>query len=331
MAKAAGRRPRRRMRRLPFPALAALAALAAGCSHSRESMTFARAGLAEPVLISEPMEPVGVPKPPVRDPAPRRVATEAPLGPPLDAALLHFAAAARSRRLRSPPGRGFPEEATAAWLRLGGEVDRYLLRSLPQTPILELVRASVTVEAELEYDRRRFGEPPAEVRERVGEELTRLRARIAAARGLRLALRLRGTPAVLLWPIDDAVISSFFGWRFHPLDGFRKMHHGIDLAASPGRVVVAADRGFVIHAGWTAGYGLMVEIRHRGDLTTRYSHLSRALCYPGDQVEAGQGIGLVGATGKATGPHLHFEIWRGGRARDPLALLGARNLGDAGN
>ncbi len=317
--------------RRPLSALAALAAFAAGCSHSRDSITFVEAGLGEPVQVSEPMEPVGVPRPPVKDPAPHRVATEAPPGPPLDATLLRFAAAARARRQRSAPGHGFPEEVAAAWLRLGNEVDHYLLRSLPQMPILELVRASVTVEAELEYDRRRFGEPPVEVRERVEAELARLRARIAAARRLRQALRLRGAPSALLWPIDDAAISSFFGWRLHPLDGFRKMHHGIDLAANPGRVVVAAARGFVVHAGWTAGYGLMVEIRHRGDLTTRYSHLSRALCYPGDEVEAGQGIGLVGATGKATGPHLHFEVWRGGRTRDPLALLGARNLGDAGN
>jgi len=110
------------------------------------------------------------------------------------------------------------------------------------------------------------------------------------------------------------------------------MHYGIDLAATPGRVVSASAKGFVVHAGWTPGYGLMVEIRHGGDLTTRYSHLARLLCGPGDEVEPGQPVGLVGATGRTTGPHLHFEVWRGGRARDPLALLGASHLdGDAGN
>ncbi len=317
------------MRRLPT--LAALAALAAGCAHSRETMTFAEAGI-EPVVISEPMEPVGPPRPPAKEPAPHRVASEAPPGPPLDGRLLRFAAEARARRQRSRPAPGFPEEASAAWRHLGDDVDRYLGRPLPQTPILELVRARVTLEAELEYDRRRFGEPPEALRQRLGAQLARLSARLAAARGLRQQLRLRPAPSLLQWPIGDAGISSLFGWRLHPLDGFRKMHYGIDLAASPGRVVSSAARGFVIQAGWASGYGLMVEVRHGGDLTTRYSHLSRVLCAPGDEVEPGQVIGLVGATGKTTGPHLHFEVWRGGRARDPLALLGASILnGDAGN
>ncbi|HET6923186.1 MAG TPA: M23 family metallopeptidase [Anaeromyxobacteraceae bacterium] len=322
----------RRRRPSATPALAALAAVAAGCAHSSSTMTFAQAGLAEPVLVSEPMEPVGPPRPPAKDPAPHRVASEAPPGPPLDGSLLRFAAEARARRQRIRGENGYPREAAEAWQRLGDEVDRYLGRSLPQTPILELVRALVTLEAELEFDRRRFGEPPEELRQRLGAQRARLGARLAAARGLRRELALRPAPALLRWPIDDVGISSLFGWRLHPLDGFRRMHHGIDLAALPGRVVAAAARGFVVQAGWAAGYGLMVEVRHGGDLTTRYSHLSRVLCAPGDEVEPGQGIGLVGATGKATGPHLHFEVWRGGRPRDPLALLGASTLnGDAGN
>ncbi|HEU4384341.1 MAG TPA: M23 family metallopeptidase [Anaeromyxobacteraceae bacterium] len=311
------------MRRASPPALLALAALAAGCAHGRDTMTFAEAGLGAPVVVTEPMEPVGPPRPPAKDPAPRRVASEAPPGPPLDGSLLRFASEARLRRLRQNGTPGFPQGAEAAWARLGDEVDRYLLRSLPQTPTAELLRARVTMEAELEYDRRRFGEPPEALRRRVEALLARLSARLAAARGLRQEMVLRPAPALLKWPIDDAGISSLFGWRQHPLDGLRKMHFGIDLAASPGRVVTAAARGFVVQAGWAAGYGLLVEIRHGGELTTRYSHLSRLLCAPGDEVEPGQGIGLVGSTGKATGPHLHFEVWRGGRARDPLALLGA--------
>jgi len=77
----------------------------------------------------------------------------------------------------------------------------------------------------------------------------------------------------------------------------------------------------VIRAGWSRGYGLMVEVRHGSGVTTRYSHLGRVLCSPGEAVETGQPLGVVGATGRATGPHLHFEVWRQGRARDPLAML----------
>ena len=323
---------RDRMCRASPPPLLVLAAIAAGCAHGRDTMTFAEAGLAGPVVVVEPMEPVGPPRPPVEDPAPRRVASEAPPGPPLDGTLLRFAAQARLRRQRGNGAPGFPAEVGEAWQRLGDEVDRTLGRSLAHTPTLELVRARVTMEAELEYDRRRFGDPPEALRRRVETQLLRLSARLAAARGLRHEMALHPAPAVLAWPIGDAGISSFFGWRLHPLDGFRKMHFGIDLAASPGRVVAAAARGFVVQAGWVSGYGLLVEIRHGRDLTTRYSHLSRILCAPGDEVEPGQGIGLVGSTGKATGPHLHFEVWRGGRARDPLALLGAPGAdGDAGN
>ena len=290
-------------------------------------MTFQEAG------IFEPMEPVGPPVPPVKVPAPRSVPTvKPPPGPPIDGTLLRFAAEERTRRLQRRSEPGFPPETAAAWETLSDVADRYLLRSLPQTPLLELVRARVTLEAEMEYDRRRYGEPPGEVRERVGVLLDRFAARIAASRALGTGLVARPAPAVLLWPIDSAGISSTFGFRLHPLDGFRRMHYGIDLAATPGRVVSAAAKGFVVHAGWTQGYGLMVEIRHGGDLTTRYSHLSRLLCGPGDAVEPGQPVGLVGATGRTTGPHLHFEVWRGGRARDPLALLGAWHPdGDAGN
>jgi murein DD-endopeptidase MepM/ murein hydrolase activator NlpD len=110
--------------------------------------------------------------------------------------------------------------------------------------------------------------------------------------------------------------------RHHPIDGDRRMHWGVDLSAHRGRMVGAAAPGLVLRAGWARGYGLLVEIRHVGGLTTRYSHLARLLCAPGEAVEAGQALGLVGTTGRATGPHLHFEVWHAGRARDPLALLG---------
>ncbi len=315
---------RRPTRFTPLLWIAALAA--AGCASSRATMTFEEAGLLDPV------EPDGPPRPPVKVPAPKVKPAEPPSGPPVDGTLLRFAAEARGRRGRHPAGAGFPAEATNAWRDLAVELDRYLSRPLPQTPLAELVRARVTVEAELEFDRRRYGAPPAEVAEWVGERVARLARRVAVARSLGRVLGRVRPPALLHWPVDGAGISSTFGMRLHPLDGQRKMHYGVDLAADPGRLVGAAARGVVTHAGWVSGYGLLVEIRHPGDLTTRYSHLARVLCSPGDAVEPQQVIGLVGATGKTTGPHLHFEVWSGGRARDPLAILGSGRLeGDAGN
>jgi murein DD-endopeptidase MepM/ murein hydrolase activator NlpD len=122
--------------------------------------------------------------------------------------------------------------------------------------------------------------------------------------------------------VENAGLSSLYGMRVHPVEGGRRMHHGIDLAASSGKVVASAASGWVVRTGWAGGYGLLVEVRHPGDLTTRYSHLSAVLCAPGDAVEVGQPLGLVGKTGLATGPHLHFEVWRGGEPSDPLPWLG---------
>lgn len=309
----------------PAPLAALVAALAAaGCAHSPASkMTFAQAGLLEaaalPEVSGDPDAPL---PPPVAVPAPETVALELPSGPPVDAVLVRFAAEARTRRARLAPAGEFPDEAGLAWLALAAELDRYLARPLPQTPLLELVRVRVTVEAEWDYDRRRFGEPPRDVVEAIGLRLDRFARRVETARALGFALLRRAPPARLRWPVEQAGLSSLYGMRLHPVDHRRRMHHGVDLAASTGKVVASAASGWVVRTGWAGGYGLLVEVRHPGDLTTRYSHLSAVLCAPGDAVDAGQPLGLVGRTGVATGPHLHFEVWRGGEPSDPLPWLG---------
>jgi murein DD-endopeptidase MepM/ murein hydrolase activator NlpD len=292
-------------------------------------MSFTEAGFraaAEEIVAEEPEGPV---EPPVPVPAPESFATEIATGPPIDATLVRFAVEARGRRGRHPARSGFPDEATTAWSALADELDRYLARALPQTPLLELVRARVTVETEWDYDQRRYGAAPAELATVVEARAARFGRRIDAARALGFALFTRPPPARLRWPVEHAGLSSPFGMRLHPLEGRRRMHHGVDLAAAAGRVVSAAAKGWVVRAGWTGGYGLMVEVRHPGDITTRYSHLSALLCGPGEEVEAGRPLGLVGKTGLATGPHLHFEVWRGGEATDPLPWLAVS--GSAGN
>jgi murein DD-endopeptidase MepM/ murein hydrolase activator NlpD len=309
-------------------AAALTAALATGCAAPPRKMSFAEAGLVPPGVAPEPepaqpeaIEPDGPVLAPVAIPAPEAVATERPEGPAIDPTLVRFAAEARTRRARAPAG-GFPHDAAIAWEALLPELDAYLARALPQTPLLELVRARVTVEAEWDYDARRFGAAPAPLAVAVAARVRRLAIRIDAARALGLALFARPAPARLRWPVDDAGISSTFGVRVDPLTGERRRHAGIDLAADKGRVVSAAAAGWVVRAGFTGGYGLLVEVRHAGDVTTRYGHLSAILCAPGDRVDPGQPLGLVGRTGRATGPHLHFEVWRGGAAEDPLAWLG---------
>jgi murein DD-endopeptidase MepM/ murein hydrolase activator NlpD len=119
-------------------------------------------------------------------------------------------------------------------------------------------------------------------------------------------------------------ISSGFGARIDPIRGTREMHRGIDMPGPRGQAVLAAEAGIVRLAGPHGGYGNLVEIDHPDGLRTRYGHLSAILVRPGEMVAQGQPIARVGATGHATGNHLHFEVWSGGRPRDPLAYFSDR-------
>ncbi len=294
----------------------AIAVALAGCATPAAKMSFGDAGFK---LAPDPEDADAAP--PVKNPAPEAVAAEAPQGPPIDPALLRFAAEARARRGRGAEGRGFPEAAAQAWRGLAADLDLYLARPLPQTPTLELVRTRVTVEAEWDYDQRRYGAPPAELAALVAVRTGRLAARIDTARAVGMAFTARAAPGRLRWPLEQAGISSPFGPRVDPFDGTRRMHRGLDLAAPRGELVSAAAAGWVVRAGPAGGHGLMVEVRHAGDLTTRYGHLSAILCAPGEPVALGQAVGLVGQTGRSTGPHLHFEVWQGGLASDPLRFL----------
>lgn len=123
--------------------------------------------------------------------------------------------------------------------------------------------------------------------------------------------------AFLRAPVEFRRISSNFSRaRFHPVLGRTRKHEGTDYAANTGTPVMAAGDGTVIRAGRNGGYGNMVEIRHRNGITTRYAHLSRIQTRVGARVTQGQQIGKVGATGLASGPHLHYEFRVNGVAKD---------------
>jgi hypothetical protein len=131
---------------------------------------------------------------------------------------------------------------------------------------------------------------------------------------------------VLRSPLEFAKITSHFGMRFHPIRKIRCKHHGVDYAAPRGTPVSAVADGVVTIAGWVGGYGKLVEIRHKGVLSSRYGHL-RAYgsgVKQGRRVRQGQTIGYVGSTGMSTGPHLHFEIRRNGSPVNPLKVIPPR-------
>ena len=125
-----------------------------------------------------------------------------------------------------------------------------------------------------------------------------------------------------IWPLQSkGSISSYFGYRFHPILRKRKYHSGVDMPAPYGLSILAADSGVVVFAGWNNGYGKMVILDHGSDFSTVYGHCSIIQVSQGQTVTKGQTIAQVGSTGLSTGPHLHFEVRKSGVPQDPLMYL----------
>ncbi len=126
--------------------------------------------------------------------------------------------------------------------------------------------------------------------------------------------------AFLASPLAFSRVTSTFAMRLHPILQSWRAHNGVDYAAPSGTAVHAVGDGVVDKAGWQNGYGLVVALKHSGDKATVYAHLSQIDVRPGQRIVQGQQVGLVGATGWATGPHLHFELRVGGEFQDPLVM-----------
>jgi murein DD-endopeptidase MepM/ murein hydrolase activator NlpD len=125
------------------------------------------------------------------------------------------------------------------------------------------------------------------------------------------------------YPVQFSRISSTFGNRLHPILGYTRAHKGTDYAAAMGTPVRAIGDGIVISAGWNAGFGNLIQIRHPNGFVTRYGHLSKIAegIRSGAHVKMEQVIGKVGMTGLATGPHLHFEVLVNGEQRNSLTAF----------
>jgi murein DD-endopeptidase MepM/ murein hydrolase activator NlpD len=129
--------------------------------------------------------------------------------------------------------------------------------------------------------------------------------------------------AFLASPMEFSRITSGFAMRFHPIHKTWRQHNGVDYGAPTGTAVRSVGDGVVDVAGWQNGFGNVVQVRHSGDRTTVYAHLSKIDVKKGQRIEQGQRVGAVGSTGWATGPHLHFEFRVGGRHVDPRAIARA--------
>ncbi|MGB7758892.1 MAG: M23 family metallopeptidase [Bryobacteraceae bacterium] len=119
-----------------------------------------------------------------------------------------------------------------------------------------------------------------------------------------------------IWPVAGRLTGAF-GGRMDPFSGEGAFHTGVDISAPPGTPVRATADGVVMGASWEGGYGLMIEVDHGGGVSTYYAHLSRSFVQTGQAVRLGQIVGSVGATGRTTAPHLHYEVRIAGAPVNP--------------
>ena len=127
-------------------------------------------------------------------------------------------------------------------------------------------------------------------------------------------------------PVQNAFrFTSQYGFRRDPKTGGRRMHSGVDFASGSGTPLYATADGVVTHAGWQSGYGRLVKIQHEFGIETRYAHQSRIRVKVGQRVSRGQRIGDMGASGRVTGVHLHYEVRVGGKAVYPMIYIKAAN------
>jgi murein DD-endopeptidase MepM/ murein hydrolase activator NlpD len=130
--------------------------------------------------------------------------------------------------------------------------------------------------------------------------------------------RLDHTPSI--WPVKGW-FSCGFGMRDDPFTGYRTMHRGVDIANHIGTPVVATADGVVKQIGQVGNMGRMITIDHGYGFVTRYGHLSKYMVNRGQRIKRGEIIGYMGNSGKTTGPHLHYEVWRNGQAKNPMNFI----------
>ncbi len=123
-----------------------------------------------------------------------------------------------------------------------------------------------------------------------------------------------------IWPVDGRFVGSY-GWRGDPFSGQQAFHTGVDISAETGAPIRVTADGVVTHAEWSGGYGRLVIVDHGGSVQTLYAHLSRIDVIAGQAIRRGEIVGGLGASGRVTAPHLHYEVRVGGNPYNPYAYL----------
>lgn len=259
----------------------------------------------------------------------QRLTPDTKPSPALDAALRRFMAV-RMVHPRKRPAQ-MPLETEQLWHEFLGHVERAAARATgegaEQAELSLFIRARVCMEAELQQDRRRYRTVPEDLVQRWRDALAMVDERVQMLREDSSGFALgedqpaKG-PLVLRFPVRLVHVTSHFGHRRDPVQRHRsRFHSGVDLGGAEGMLVSAAGPGVVAYADWQGANGNHVIVVHTWGYRTYYSHLSKVFVQQGMVVQEGTPLGMVGDTGRSTGPHLHFAVSRQGTFLDPLQLL----------
>ena len=229
----------------------------------------------------------------------------------------------RERDALSGRVRALEDELTAMRASQERLVENLFDRSKKGVAELERVVAMTGLDIDRMIGTKGRGGPQVEAKytddETLNERVADLRRRLERWQSLQSAVK--NLPLVA--PLGDYRVASGFGGRRDPFTGRWAAHNGIDMAIQAGTPIHATGPGTVVFTGWYGGYGWMVEIDHGMGVRTRYAHQQTLLVEKGQKVEVGTKVGLVGSSGRSSGPHLHYEILIDGKAVDPTNFLTA--------
>ncbi|MFO0722241.1 MAG: M23 family metallopeptidase [Myxococcota bacterium] len=240
----------------------------------------------------------------------------------LELELLRFGSNRRSLAEHLQGGTDWPPPMQALWIDLLSKLEDAFRPSNASPSRRLLVQARVASEVERDLTERKFGRVPEEVKER----LDRLYILIAFQMQRTEPKTFTMVGVGLSWPVAPVVVTSPFGYRHDPMNDRVRFHSGVDLGGTRGDVVSAAAPGRVVHADWLGGYGRAVIVQHTEGYQTLYGHLGNIMVAQGDAIDSGTPVGLMGSSGRSTGPHLHFEVRQNGTAVDPQELLSSALL-----
>jgi murein DD-endopeptidase MepM/ murein hydrolase activator NlpD len=219
--------------------------------------------------------------------------------------------------------RALEDELTAMRASQERLVENLFDRSKKGVADLERVVAMTGLDIDRMLGTKGRGGPTTEVKytddETLNERVADLRRRLERWQSLQAAVK--NLP--LIAPLSEYRITSSYGGRRDPFTGRWTSHNGIDMQQPAGTPILATGPGIVAYTGWYGGYGWMVEVDHGMGVRTRYAHMQSITTEKGQKVEVGTKLGLVGSSGRSSGPHLHYEILIDGKAVDPTNFLTA--------